>query len=100
MPPLQDVMGPAAHHAQPTHGPVAVDVVKAIPMVGGAYLIGPIDILPDVFPVLGQLDDIGVVMASIALFLRLCPDTLVRVPSRRHGGRPEVLAGARPGARH
>ena len=57
--------------------PAVPAMIKAIPIVGGAYLIWPIDILPDLFPVLGQLDDIGVVMASIALFLRLCPDTLV-----------------------
>jgi uncharacterized membrane protein YkvA (DUF1232 family) len=57
--------------------PAVPAVIKAIPMIGVAYLIWPIDILPDLFPVLGQLDDIGVLMASIALFLRLCPDSLV-----------------------
>ena len=57
--------------------PAVPTMIKAIPVVGGTYLIWPIDILPDLFPVLGQLDDIGVVMASLALFLRLCPDALV-----------------------
>jgi uncharacterized membrane protein YkvA (DUF1232 family) len=57
--------------------PAVPTMIKAVPVLGGAYLIWPIDILPDLLPVLGQLDDIGVVVASLALFLRLCPDALV-----------------------
>ena len=47
--------------------PAVPTVIKAIPVVGGAYLVWPIDILQDLLPIVGQLDDIGVVMASLAL---------------------------------
>lgn len=57
--------------------PAVPQALKAIPILGGVYLIWPIDILPDLIPVLGQLDDIGVVMAALGLFLKLCPPTRV-----------------------
>jgi len=42
-----------------------------------AYVISPIDLIPDVILGLGQLDDIGVVMLAIALFIQLCPRKIV-----------------------
>ncbi|MBI5305962.1 MAG: DUF1232 domain-containing protein [Chloroflexi bacterium] len=41
------------------------------------YIISPIDFLPDVILGLGQLDDIGVVMLSIAMFIEFCPRPIV-----------------------
>ena len=41
------------------------------------YLVSPIDILPDVIVGLGQLDDLGVLLLGMALFIRLCPPRLV-----------------------
>jgi len=60
-------------------------------VIGGAacYLIWPIDLLPDLFPLLGQLDDIGVVMAALQLFLHLCPEA----PASFH--RAALAAGRR-----
>ena len=46
---------------------------KAVPLFALVYLIWPLDFLPDIFPVLGQLDDIGVAIAALEIFLRLCP---------------------------
>jgi len=37
------------------------------------YLAMPIDIIPDFIPVLGQLDDVLVVVLALGLFLRLTP---------------------------
>ena len=53
--------------------PAVPRVVKVIPMLAGAYLIWPIDVVPDLIPVLGQLDDVGVLLAALELFRRMCP---------------------------
>jgi uncharacterized membrane protein YkvA (DUF1232 family) len=62
---------------------------KAVLAIAAVYLIWPIDFLPDIFPVLGQLDDMGVVLAALELFLHLCPDA----PSAFH--RAALAAGRR-----
>jgi uncharacterized membrane protein YkvA (DUF1232 family) len=46
-----------------------------------AYALSPIDLIPDVIPVLGYLDDLLIVPAGILLVVRLVP--------------PEVMADAR-----
>jgi uncharacterized membrane protein YkvA (DUF1232 family) len=47
---------------------------KLVLAAAALYLIWPIDFLPDLLPILGQLDDIGVVVAALELFLHLCPE--------------------------
>lgn len=41
------------------------------------YIVSPIDFLPDFFLGLGQLDDLGVILLGITLFVKLCPPELV-----------------------
>ena len=41
------------------------------------YLVSPVDILPDFIVGLGQLDDLGVLLLAMSLFVRLCPPRLV-----------------------
>jgi uncharacterized membrane protein YkvA (DUF1232 family) len=41
------------------------------------YMLSPIDVVPDWLPVLGQADDLVVLMAGLNLFLRACPKWLV-----------------------
>jgi uncharacterized membrane protein YkvA (DUF1232 family) len=41
------------------------------------YLVSPVDILPDFIVGLGQLDDLGVLLLGMTLFVRLCPPRLV-----------------------
>jgi uncharacterized membrane protein YkvA (DUF1232 family) len=48
-------------------------LVKAIPVLAAVYLISPIDAIPDLIPVLGQLDDLGFVVFALEMFVRLCP---------------------------
>ena len=43
-----------------------------------AYVILPLDFIPDFIPGLGQIDDVAVVLAGLKLFLRLCPALVVR----------------------
>jgi uncharacterized membrane protein YkvA (DUF1232 family) len=48
-------------------------LVKAVPILAALYVIWPIDLLPDLFPVLGQLDDLGVALLALELFTKMCP---------------------------
>lgn len=46
---------------------------KALPVLAGLYVIAPLDLVLDVLPVLGQLDDLVVILVMLEIFLRLCP---------------------------
>lgn len=42
-----------------------------------AYVLAPLDLLPDFMPGLGQIDDLIVIFLGLQLFLRLCPKEVV-----------------------
>lgn len=44
---------------------------KALLVLGAVYGISPLDFIPDFIPVLGQLDDIGVIVVVITAFIRM-----------------------------
>ena len=48
-------------------------LTKAFLVVAALYLISPLDFVPDFLPVLGQLDDLGVILIVLEAFLKLCP---------------------------
>jgi len=48
-------------------------LAKTVPFLATLYLISPLDLVPDVVPVLGQLDDLGILLLAFQGFLRLCP---------------------------
>jgi len=50
---------------------------KLILLAGAVYVISPVDLIPDVILGLGQLDDVGILFFSIALFIELCPRAIV-----------------------
>ncbi len=52
-------------------------VLKLIPVAALAYVISPIDLIPDFFLGLGQLDDIGIVMMAITAFNSMAPGDVV-----------------------
>ncbi len=47
------------------------------PVVALAYFIMPIDLLPDFIPVLGQLDEVAIILLMIRLFISLAPQDVV-----------------------
>jgi uncharacterized membrane protein YkvA (DUF1232 family) len=51
--------------------------VKALAVVPVLYVISPLDVLPDFLPVLGQLDDLGVVLMAMEGLIALCPREVV-----------------------
>jgi uncharacterized membrane protein YkvA (DUF1232 family) len=53
-------------------------VWKFIPVAGLIYVAFPFDFIPDFAPVIGQLDDLGIFLASLWLFVELCPPDVVK----------------------
>jgi uncharacterized membrane protein YkvA (DUF1232 family) len=60
--------------------------VKMLPFLLAAYLVFPVDLVPDFVPVLGYVDDVAIVLAALALVIRLTPamviDDLLRQASQ------------------
>ena len=50
---------------------------KMIPLFAAGYVISPLDFIPDVLPIIGQLDDLGIVYIALEAFLRVCPTDAV-----------------------
>ena len=46
---------------------------RAVPVLVAAYLVMPVDIVPDFIPVLGQLDDLVIIGIGLWLLLRAIP---------------------------
>lgn len=69
------------------------------------YLLSPWDVVPDILPVMGRIDDLVVLLVSAALFLGMSPRRVVTdllrrmsggtdVPEQRDGNRrPTVIDG-------
>jgi uncharacterized membrane protein YkvA (DUF1232 family) len=48
-------------------------LTKALPLGAVVYVLSPLDLIPDVIPVLGELDDLTLVVIAVVIFLRVCP---------------------------
>ena len=64
-----------------------------------AYALSPIDLIPDFIPILGQLDDLVLVPAGIALLLRIIPkevmeEARVKAKSELMDGKKNWIAAA------
>ncbi len=71
---------------------------KAIPVLGVAYVLSPLDFIPDFIIGVGQLDDLGIILMAMRLFEAVVPGYIVeehrQAVKRRH--QPlEVIDGAR-----
>ena len=51
--------------------------VKIIPVLTVLYLASPLDLVPDFIPVLGYMDDVGIVVLALAAVLRFRPRPVV-----------------------
>jgi uncharacterized membrane protein YkvA (DUF1232 family) len=49
---------------------------KAALTAGVAYCLSPVDLIPGIVPVLGQLDDLGALLLGLRVALRSCPDAV------------------------
>ena len=78
--------------------------VKLILPAAIVYLISPIDVVPDILPVLGRIDDILVLLIALVLFLGLAPREAVsehlrnvrtrsRTPDPNSRSGPPVIEG-------
>ena len=65
-------------------------LAKAFLIAALAYVIWPFDLVPDLIPGLGEMDDIGVVLSGLWFFVRLCPPEVVQEKVR------EISQRARP----
>ncbi len=79
--------------------PAVPVVYKLLPAVAVLYLLSPIDGMPDFIPVLGQLDDLGVLLLALESFLTLCPEPiLAHNRAAMDHGRPFSPAAASRGS--
>jgi uncharacterized membrane protein YkvA (DUF1232 family) len=71
---------------------------KLIPPVALAYVISPLDFIPDVVLGLGQLDDLAVILLGLKVFVELCPPEIVQqhLDALRAGSVKQVQHGSPP----
>ncbi|MCB8924735.1 MAG: DUF1232 domain-containing protein [Ardenticatenaceae bacterium] len=50
---------------------------KVLPVVVGLYLLSPFDLIPGFLPVIGQLDDFGLLLMGLSTFIRLAPAEVI-----------------------
>jgi uncharacterized membrane protein YkvA (DUF1232 family) len=51
---------------------------KALLVLIAVYLVSPLDVLPDLVPLVGAMDDLAVGIGGLWLFVQLCPPAVVR----------------------
>jgi uncharacterized membrane protein YkvA (DUF1232 family) len=67
---------------------------KAIPVVGILYVLSPLDFIPDVLPILGQLDDLAIVLGGMRLFASMVPQDIVEEHLAEIAGKPlDIIQG-------
>jgi uncharacterized membrane protein YkvA (DUF1232 family) len=52
-------------------------LAKALLVLTLVYVVWPFDVIPDFIPVIGEMDDVGIVLSGLWLFIRLCPPAVV-----------------------
>ena len=57
------------------------------------YVVSPIDLIPDVMPIVGQVDDLAVIFFGIRFFIQICPPDVVLEHSRAISGETHDTRG-------
>ena len=57
-------------------------LTKALPVLALLYVLSPLDFIPDVVPIIGELDDLGIMAIAVIMFVRLCPAPAVEFHRR------------------
>lgn len=69
--------------------------LKILPFAGILYTLFPIDIITDVIPVLGQLDDLTILLIGAKVFIEMAPQQVVaRHLAAMRGEAPNVIEGS------
>ncbi|MCB0193288.1 MAG: DUF1232 domain-containing protein [Anaerolineae bacterium] len=53
-------------------------MTKSVLPLSLLYIISPVDIIPDFILGFGQLDDFGIILLGMTLFVKLCPPHIVQ----------------------
>ncbi len=61
-----------------------------------AYLLFPIDVAPDLFPLLGQLDDLAILLIAARLLVELSPPSVVAEYEADLYGSGQAQSGSPP----
>lgn len=65
---------------------------KYLPWLALLYFLTPIDLIPDVLPLLGQIDDIGVILILLSIAMRAFEQSPKQKERKRYGEVIEVEA--------
>lgn len=63
---------------------------KIFPWAALLYLLVPIDVVPDFVPLLGQLDDIGIILLLVTIAMKVVPKGLWQEHDKKVE-RPDVI---------
>ncbi len=58
-------------------------LTKMVPALVVAYVLSPLDLIPDVLLGVGQLDDLAIFLLGLQLFISLCPSEVVEETERK-----------------
>ncbi len=72
---------------------VATVAKVMIPVLAVIYVLSPVDLIPDVIPVAGQLDDLAVLAIALRLFIGLAPPAVVAEHRARMAGEAPQQGG-------
>lgn len=65
---------------------------KYLPLLALVYVIVPIDLIPDFFLLLGQIDDIGIILILLTMAMRIYDQTPAQREKKRYGDVIDVEA--------